>query len=92
MKHPTAVEHIQLSFNDPEIIPDPYPVYQALRARSPACFLPLFDGAWLFFGYDDVRELLCDERLSSYRTNLPLRALPPSQRPRGLEMADILDR
>ena len=87
-----AVRELWLSFNDPDIIPDPYPTYRALRADSPAWFLPILDGAWLFFGYDDVRDLLQDSRLSSDRTGMPLRALPPSQRHQFGEMAKVLGR
>jgi len=87
-----AVGELRLSFNDPDIIPDPYPTYRALRAESPACFLPILDGAWLFFRYDDVHDLLQDPRLSSDRTGMPLRALRPDQRPQFAEMAKVLDR
>ena len=83
---------IRLSFNDPEIIPDPYPLYDELRAGDGSCFLPMFDGTWLFFRYDDVRALLTDARLSSDRTSLPMRTLPLDQRARFADMAVVMRR
>jgi cytochrome P450 len=87
-----AIDDLRLSFNDAEIIPDPYPIYRALRAESPACFLPILDGTWLFFRYEDAENLLQDQRLSSDRASLPLRALGENQSAQFTDMAKILHR
>jgi cytochrome P450 len=85
-------DDVVLTFNDPEIIPDPYPLYHVLRERSGACLLPLFDGAWVFFRYRNVKDLLNDPRLSNDRTALPSRALPVDQRHKFTEMTKVMER
>ncbi|TCP56893.1 hypothetical protein EV191_101842 [Tamaricihabitans halophyticus] len=83
---------ILFTFNNPELIPDPYPIYQAMRLDAPAHLLPLYDGSWIFLDYHDVRQLLRDSRLSNDRSELPLRALPPEQRREYPEMTAIMRR
>jgi cytochrome P450 len=50
---------------------DPYPLYQQLRKKSPACQVVLPDGApaWLVTRFADVRALLGDPRLSVDKSN-----------------------
>ncbi len=88
----SAIDDLRLSFNNAAIIANPYPVYRSLRAESPAFFLPVLDGTWVFFRYEDARNLLRDRRLSSDRASLPLRALQPVQRAQFTEMARVLNR
>ena len=59
---------------------DPPGAYGALRARRRAARLAFSDGktGWLLTGYDDVRDLLADDRFSSdrVRASSPVRAFP----------------
>ncbi|MGW2330875.1 cytochrome P450 [Streptomyces sp. NPDC001700] len=59
---------------------DPPGAYGALRARRSAARLAFPDGktGWLLTGYDDVRDLLADDRFSSdrVRASSPIRAFP----------------
>ncbi|MFI0816436.1 cytochrome P450 [Streptomyces sp. NPDC021098] len=59
---------------------DPPGAYGALRARGTAARLAFPDGkaGWLLTGYEDVRELLADDRFSSdrVRASSPVRAFP----------------
>ncbi|MET9291395.1 cytochrome P450 [Streptomyces sp. NPDC003077] len=49
-----------------DFVADPYPYYAKLRAEGPVHFVRLPDGqeAWLVVGYDEVRSVLADQRLS----------------------------
>lgn len=59
---------------------DPPGAYGALRERRKAARLAFPDGkaGWLLTGYEDVRELLADDRFSSdrIRASSPVRAFP----------------
>ncbi|MFI0773683.1 cytochrome P450 [Streptomyces sp. NPDC021212] len=59
---------------------DPPGAYGALRERRKAARLAFPDGkaGWLLTGYEDVRELLADDRFSSdrVRASSPVRAFP----------------
>ena len=49
---------------DPEVIPDPYPLYNELRERTPV-FQNALTGTWVFTRFDDARTLLRDPRCGS---------------------------
>ena len=49
---------------DPEVIPDPYPLYDELRTRTPV-FQNSMTGTWVFTRFDDARALLRDPRCGS---------------------------
>ncbi|MGP3999325.1 cytochrome P450 [Streptomyces sp. 8N706] len=50
-----------LRLADTFVVANPYPYYEALRARGRVHWNDeLFGGAWLFLGFDDVKELLRD--------------------------------
>lgn len=50
----------------PGMLADPYPMYRALRERSPVSWSPLME-VWLFTRYDDVVAVLNDSRFSADR-------------------------
>jgi cytochrome P450 len=79
----------ELSLNDPELIRDPYGFYGYMREHHPVYHSSMFDGSWLFFRYHDAKAMLLDRRLSSERADVPLRSLPPQQRPAYTAMIDL---
>ncbi len=50
----------------PGMLADPYPMYRALRERSPISWSPLME-VWTFTRYDDVVAVLNDSRFSADR-------------------------
>ena len=50
----------------PGMLADPYPIYRALRERSPISWSPLME-VWIFTRYDDVVAVLNDSRFSADR-------------------------
>ncbi|NTZ05501.1 cytochrome P450 [Burkholderia metallica] len=69
---PRVFEH-----NDAAFFADPYPFYAYMRQHMHRYRAEhLFGGAWLMFGYHDIRELLQDPRLSTSRARLPIAGLP----------------
>src|SRR5262245_61127969 len=54
----------QIRLFGPEMLPDPYPTYQRLRAEDPVHWYEAF-GAWVLTRYDDVDAVLRDLRFSS---------------------------
>ena len=63
----------------PQNRPDPYPVYEALRAVGPVCRDAAW-GSWMVTGHAEVSEALRDPRFSARRLGLDLSWLPESQR------------
>ncbi|KAA0233516.1 MAG: Polyketide biosynthesis cytochrome P450 PksS [Acidimicrobiales bacterium] len=51
----------------PEAIEDPYPQYRRFREDAPVYWSDKIK-SWCLFGYDDVRELFCDQRFSTDRS------------------------
>ena len=64
---------------DPEIMANPYPLYQELRDQAPVHWSPGFDN-WLVTRYSDVVSGARDPRLSSARMATFLGQLPESAR------------
>jgi cytochrome P450 len=79
------------SLNDPVLAQNPYPAYEWMRRNQPVFFSPMYGGSWSFFKHDDVKTLLVDtESLNTDRSNLPLDALPPSERQQFKDMIDLI--
>ncbi|MFD7919447.1 cytochrome P450 [Streptomyces sp. NPDC059740] len=80
------------SFHDllrPDIISDPYPVYDTVREREPVWWNEHL-GSWLLLAHDDVLEALNHpEKLSSDRTSAFLGHLSESEEARFKEWADM---
>ncbi|GGU44396.1 cytochrome P450 [Streptomyces albospinus] len=80
------------SFNNllqPDILSDPYPVYDMVREREPVWWNEHL-GSWLLLGHDDVLEALNHpEKLSSDRTSAFLGHLSESEENRFREWADM---
>ncbi|WP_435859019.1 cytochrome P450 family protein [Streptomyces varsoviensis] len=66
-----AFEIIDLSAMGEDFVRNPYPVYAQLRERGPVHRVRLVDDipAWLVVGYDEVRAVLGDDRLSKWLGN-----------------------
>jgi cytochrome P450 len=79
----------ELSLNDPALIREPYGFYRYMREHHPVYRSSMFGGSWLFFRYRDAKAMLVDRRLSSERADVPLRSLPPEQRPAYTAMIDL---
>ena len=71
---------------DPEIMANPYPLYQQLREHAPVHWSPGFDN-WLITRYSDVVSRARDPRLSSARMATFLSQLPESSREDVLPLA-----
>jgi cytochrome P450 len=81
------------SHNEFDYIPDPFPFYEKMRAKSPAYRAErIFGGSWLFFTYADCLSLMKDERLSNARAAVPLWFLTDGQRARFAEMIGVYER
>ena len=70
----------RFTFNNPELIKDPYPLYEFMLAHHPAYHSPLLGGTWMFFRYDDAKHMLSEPRLTSARADIPVRWLPAQAR------------
>ncbi|WEK49780.1 MAG: cytochrome P450 [Candidatus Kaistia colombiensis] len=53
--------HVSIDAKDPAFFQDPYPVFEAIRAITPAFFWEE-QGVWCFLGADDVNALYRDRR------------------------------
>jgi cytochrome P450 len=71
-----APDSTPLQLFQPDMLPDPYPVYHRLRAADPVHWHEPF-GCWIVTRYDDVVAALVDPRLSSERAQ-PMAALAAS--------------
>jgi cytochrome P450 len=78
----------RFTFNNPELIKDPYPLYEFMLDRHPAFHSPILGGTWMFFRYDDAKHMLSEPRLTSARADIPVRWL--SSQARG-EFDDMID-
>jgi cytochrome P450 len=78
------------SFSNPELFVDPYPVYREIRERNPFHHSQMYGGSWLLFSHEDATSLLRGKRLTNNRANLPILALPESQRAEFSDFVDFL--
>jgi pimeloyl-[acyl-carrier protein] synthase len=89
---PLAPDTDLRSYNDllqPEIVVDPYPVYDIIREKEPVWWNEHL-GSWLVLRYDDVLESLNHwEKLSSDRTTAFLGHLSESEEERFKDWADM---
>jgi len=51
---------LSINFADPDVLQDPYPVFDAIREAGPAVYNPL-TGAWMVASYDHVKEVMMDD-------------------------------
>lgn len=95
MTHPAAANAEARPHDDllsPDILADPYPVYDILRATEPVYWNERLD-SWLLLRHDDVLEALNDpERFSSDRTSAYLGHLQAEEAARFQRFADIRSR
>jgi cytochrome P450 len=56
----TAVPTIDVNFADPEILQDPYRVFDAIRDAGPAVYNPTAD-AWMVASYEHVKDVMFDD-------------------------------
>jgi cytochrome P450 len=71
-----APESSPLRLFQPDMLPDPYPIYHRLRTTDPVHWHAPF-GSWIVTRYDDVVAAFVDPRLSSERAG-PMEALADS--------------
>lgn len=57
----TAVPTFDVNFADPDILQDPYPVFDAIRAAGSAVYNPSAD-AWMVASYEDIKKVLFDDQ------------------------------
>src|SRR5215204_6016326 len=57
----TDAPTLDVSFADPEVLQDPYPVFEAIRAAGRAVYNPSAE-AWMVTSYEDVRSILLDDK------------------------------
>ncbi|MTD52390.1 cytochrome P450 [Amycolatopsis pithecellobii] len=82
----------QYDLLSPDILADPYPIYDLLRATDPVHFDERLD-SWLLLRYDDVLDALSSpERFSSDRTAAYLGHLQGADAERFRQFADIRSR
>lgn len=89
-RYAEAFDPSMFSLSNPDLIPDPYPAYGLLRERDPVHHSRMYGGSWVLFSYEDVATLLGDIRLTNSRAELPLKALPETQRAEFADMAPVL--
>ncbi|MDV6282110.1 cytochrome P450 [Rhodococcus jostii] len=52
---------MNVNFADPQVLQDPYPVFDAIREAGSAVYNPSAD-AWMIASYDDVKSVLFDDQ------------------------------
>lgn len=57
----TGVPTLEVNFASPEVLQDPYPVYDAIRSAGPAVFNPSLN-SWMVASYEHVRAVLLDDK------------------------------
>ena len=90
--HPHTQEEPTISFNplDPVFLADPYPFYRALREFAPIHFEESL-GGWVFTRYDDVAQMLRENRgLRPPVTDYLFAAVPQAQRDEMAEFERML--
>jgi cytochrome P450 len=79
------------SFVLPDVIADPYPHYQRIRAEEPVYWDEVMQG-FMVLRYDDVAALFRDPRSSAARLQSGLALLPPAERDRIAPLYQSLSR
>ena len=74
---------------DPQLLADPFPLYQRLRDEDPAHWSTELK-AWVLTRYEDVRRVCLDARMSSDRLRPFFGALPSAEAARLAELMRIL--
>jgi cytochrome P450 len=85
-----SFEAKSFSLSNSELLADPYPYYRKILSENPVHHSRMYGGSWVLFGYEDVRTMLCDPRLTNDRSRLPLKALPVEERQQFSDMLAIL--
>jgi cytochrome P450 len=57
----TSVPTLDVNFADPDVLQDPYPLFDAIREAGPAVYNPSA-GAWMVASYEHVRAVLLDDQ------------------------------
>lgn len=57
----TGVPTLDVNFASPEVLQDPYPIYDAIRNAGPAVFNPSLN-SWMVASYDHLRAVLLDDK------------------------------
>lgn len=57
----SVVPNFDVNFADPEILQDPYPVFDAIRAAGPVVYNSRA-GAWMIASYEHVKEVMLDDQ------------------------------
>jgi len=86
--HRTPLVSATIDFrpDDPAFLADPFPLYRALREADPVHWSPRLK-SWVLTRYDDVRQVLLDQRYSSDRMRPYFATLPG---PEAARIADII--
>lgn len=53
---------LAVNFADPDVLQDPYPWFDAIRAAGPVVYNPSTD-TWMVTGYDHIREVLLNDQI-----------------------------
>lgn len=75
----------------PDVIADPYPVFQELREQSPVHYSQVL-GGWVLTRYDDVKLAISDRRFSADRMRPFFAQLPSDQRQEFGALGDSISR
>ena len=57
----TGVPTLDINFADPDVLQDPYPLFDAIRQAGPAVYNPSA-GGWMVASYEHVKAVLLDDR------------------------------
>jgi len=88
----TPVQAAKKTFFTPELIENPYPIYQRFLEEGPAHYLDRGPGPgiWGIFSYADCASLLKDQRVSAKRSDALLAGFTPEQRAGFAPLAEML--
>jgi cytochrome P450 len=56
----TGAPQLDINFADPDVLDDPYPLFDAIREAGPAVYNPSA-GAWMVASYEHVKAVLLDD-------------------------------
>lgn len=56
-----VVPTLDVNFADPDVLQDPYPLFDAIREAGPAVYNPKA-GAWMVGSYEHVKQILLDDQ------------------------------
>jgi cytochrome P450 len=57
----TTIPTLDVNFADPEVLQDPYPLFDAIREAGPAVYNPQA-GAWMVASYEHVKAVMMDDQ------------------------------